>query len=308
MKNTLFIAITALFFSSTSWVQTMIKNNQEVFGKWTKKGSPYIIDGTATVPEGKTLMIKKGVVVKFRTGTSPYIKRKNFDKGWLDVKGNLIAKGSKKAKILFTRDGDKGTWGSIAIRSSSGKNTMAYCIVEHGHYISDCFQYPNGKAASALGSIGVFKCHLNLTNSIIRHNEGWGGIYTKEATVDVSYSIFHNCNWGIINYSSTYKGNHNTVCLNKKGYFSESSTLNIKNAIIQENEKAFHTTKTNTINVSYSSLDDEKCQKLYVNKGNNNIGKENPFINIKDNSFKITKESQCYKKASDKKNMGAIIK
>jgi hypothetical protein len=35
-----------------------------------KKGSPYIINGEAIVPSGKTLEIKPGVVVRFKTGES----------------------------------------------------------------------------------------------------------------------------------------------------------------------------------------------------------------------------------------------
>ena len=67
MKHILLI-IAGLVICLSMDAQTIIKDKEYVSGKWKKSKSPYIIEGEAKIAEGKTLKIKPGVVVKFRTG------------------------------------------------------------------------------------------------------------------------------------------------------------------------------------------------------------------------------------------------
>lgn len=66
----------------------------EQSGLWTLAASPYIVAGDIVVPEGKTLTIERGVVVKFAANTS------------LRVQGVLRAIGTRGNRIAFTSIND----------------------------------------------------------------------------------------------------------------------------------------------------------------------------------------------------------
>lgn len=69
--------------------QTRISTG-DVGGTWTKKGSPYLIDGDINIPAGNELIIEPGVVIKFK-GTF-----------MLNVQGTLLANGTESDSIFFT--------------------------------------------------------------------------------------------------------------------------------------------------------------------------------------------------------------
>jgi hypothetical protein len=56
-KKLIFLGVFLVYFFITN-AQTVIKDKQDVFGTWKKKGSPYIIEGEAIIPSGKVLNIK----------------------------------------------------------------------------------------------------------------------------------------------------------------------------------------------------------------------------------------------------------
>ena len=152
------VLIFAITISSIVSAQTIINDNQKVYGTWTKSGSPYIIKGEAIVPVGKTLNIDAGVTVKFYTGEEE-------DCGMLRINGQLDANGSKNNMIIFTRDGYSGNWGIILFENSNN-STMKYSKIEYGNSISNitttCIESKNAVAVLTINhSYQLYQTYTN---------------------------------------------------------------------------------------------------------------------------------------------------
>lgn len=92
--------------SATAVAQTIIDTDTT----WTAAGSPYRLDGDATVLEGVTLTIEAGVTVELTSFTSIW------------VAGELVARGTEAFPILFTGDAsgtEVARWGSVVFFDSS---------------------------------------------------------------------------------------------------------------------------------------------------------------------------------------------
>ena len=80
-----------------------------------------LLDGTVSVAPGAVVTIAPGTWVLMKPGVA------------LEVRGNLIAKGTASAPIRFTHHGDDTTWERIMF-IDAGDSVLAHCIVEY----SDC--------------------------------------------------------------------------------------------------------------------------------------------------------------------------
>lgn len=171
-KGLLFLLLSAAF--SFSHAQTIIENNTEVSGIWTKASSPYIVNGEAIIPAESTLIIEPGVEVRLKTGTN------GVGVGILHIKGVLIALGTKTDSITFTRDGDNGFWGILLLNNSSPDTSqISYSSIS---YASDY-----GIGSSYRGAITVNSGNMNISNSRIS-NSNFHGISLRN-----TYSkIFNN--------------------------------------------------------------------------------------------------------------------
>lgn len=276
MKRIILLALTIMLgFVVKS--QTTIKDRDEVFGKWTVKGSPYIIEGEAIVPEGKTLEIKPGVVIQFKEGTNfdYWIDEEynaGFNVGFLRVKGTIIAKGSKSKMIKFTGISGFGNWGNVVMVNSTG-NVFKYCHFQRSHFVRSVTYNDN-----ATGAITFIKSDGIVENCIVEMS--WSGINFKQG----SSPTIKNC----VIYNNQYGLEANS-----------KSKPNVVNTIIWKNKNAFYTNPGATINISYSLLQNDDEEKIKDN-GNNIIGKDPKF----GTNFKISKDSPCYKTGEGKKNMG----
>jgi parallel beta-helix repeat protein len=263
--------------------QTVISNKSEVFGKWNKKGSPYIISGEAIIPTDKTLNIEPGVIVKFKTGKeSDYWDNKSFDKGFLRVNGTLIAKGNKKNPIIFTRVGDDGIWGNIFIDSKSEKNLLSYCVFEHSHYIRSINETDNSTAA-----LSFYKSAGTVENCLFANN-GWTAINCKEG--------------------ATPKINNCTIVQNQYGIECNSaSNPVIKNCIVGNNKSSnFYINGGSTPVISYSLIQDNKLAEGILDGGNNILNTKPVFKAPLTGNFQLDNNSLGKKKGEKKKDMGVI--
>jgi hypothetical protein len=103
MKKFYFLLTVFSFFLTQGMIaQTIIEDGTEICGTWTKAGSPYIVNGMATIKNGDSLIIEPGVEIKLKTGTDYNYKDEVIDVGALHVKGKLKALGTPSEEILFT--------------------------------------------------------------------------------------------------------------------------------------------------------------------------------------------------------------
>ena len=72
MKTILFSLI-AVFFSIAIYSQTPVPPGP-ISGTWTLAGSPYLLTGNNTVPDGMTLTIEPGVVVEWQDSKTMFIQ------------------------------------------------------------------------------------------------------------------------------------------------------------------------------------------------------------------------------------------
>jgi hypothetical protein len=97
----------------------------EVFGKFTKEKSPYLLVRNVIVPPNKTLEIEPGVKILI-----------GGDHVSIVVFGQIMASGTKEAPIIFKSAKKKlklRDWDRIYIRGHS-RSFFTYCIIAHSSY------------------------------------------------------------------------------------------------------------------------------------------------------------------------------
>ncbi|MES2455602.1 MAG: MBG domain-containing protein [Bacteroidota bacterium] len=145
----LFFAVFLLAVSAKS--QTTVSGPQS--GTWSKQGSPYLISGSVTVEEGKTLTIQAGVIVR----------SENFSDKLL-VNGTLMAKGTEASPIRFAGFPIAGFplsshGGSLVFSSTASNSVLEYVSIDQ---MGDN-QYANGAVSVSTSSLTV--SHCTITNS-----------------------------------------------------------------------------------------------------------------------------------------------
>lgn len=261
--------------------QTILENKQEVSGKWSKKGSPYIIKGEVIIPEGKTLKISAGTVIKFKTGTNREYQESEFDLGFLRVKGTLIAKGKVNDMILFTGEGPDDYWGNIFFENSSG-NILEYCKLEKGYYIRGIVADDNGT-----GVLSFYKSSGMVKNCLIAKN-GWTAINCK-----------HGSGPEIINCTIT-NNEYGLEC-------NTGSNPVVVNTIIWDNNTASYLNGESMPKICFSLFQDNNLEG-FEDLGNNVLGKTPGFRNPAGNDYSITDYSPCRKSGKGGTDMGVIFK
>ena len=214
MKKIILLFSLLIGLVTTFYAQTTIPDGTNVNGTWTLAGSPYIIEGEATVQAGESLTILQGVTVKFAIGTGfDYSQPDYFNAGILIVEGSLIAVGGVESPITFTRNGDDGNWGNVFFNSSEG-NYLSFCNFEYGYRISNMeglmFAYgvvsllsseaniSNCNFSQTQGAgIACYTSNVNFYGNILHHNSS--GIYSREGDMSnfANNIIYNNINSGI---------------------------------------------------------------------------------------------------------------
>lgn len=141
-------------------------------------GVHYIVTRFLAVPEGSTLTIKPGAVIKFRDGTG------------ISVSGNVNINGEVGNMIRFCpADGSTGTINKIEF----GNNTVSYCIfeglqfTEYSHYCS----YDHCVFTQNKGSLqSMIKSVWNNCNIYSHHVDFGGEIFVSHTMGVFSYSNF----------------------------------------------------------------------------------------------------------------------
>lgn len=282
--------------------QTVISDKQEIFGVWSKQNSPYIIEGEAIVPIGKTLQIEAGTIVKFKTDESTersFVKlsehSSNF--GYLRIKGKMIANGLNSDKIIFTRLGDNKYWG-IILFDKSDSSMMSHCKIEYANDLNPCIDSSEYNQAS--GAISFQRTESPILIEYCEITNCYQGINCiNSKNVMLEYCIIHNnSSLGVYNgYNSELSVNHCTLYNNQfSAYISKTE---IKNSIIwTANDKS---------GFYYNpGIFCENCIiKGYYDLSNSCFDENPRFVNVKKSDFSLKKSSPCRKKGVDK-NKGFI--
>jgi len=158
-----------------------------VSGVWTLDKSPYIIMGYIYVPDGLTLEIKPGVVVKFNT-------KEDFD-----IEGRLLAEGQNDLPILFTAYDESVRWGGMdwdETPASNDTSFLKHCILEYAYAYGSDSGYNSGAALAVndFEKLEISHCtfRYNLADKPGPVNPAAGAMVIYESSIHVHHCIFHD--------------------------------------------------------------------------------------------------------------------
>ncbi|HZG01780.1 MAG TPA: right-handed parallel beta-helix repeat-containing protein [Chitinophagales bacterium] len=245
--------------------QTVISDNDTIFGTWTLAGSPYLLGGRAVIPANQELTIEAGVVVKFRSLESvvTYYYEDSVRANML-VLGKLTAIGTQGSPILFTRMGT-GNWGGVIFHETSDTTSrIEGCVFEYGRGT----QVVPGVSPWLMlhGAVNVYGARIHVRNNIVRfnYNNGIGiyncggntqdgvdvvevtgntvygnrynGIYAKDSEVFIAFNeCFENSNITCYNGVISVEGCNTIICNNlvynnlSHGIYAQQDTVGIYN-------------------------------------------------------------------------------
>ncbi|MCK4694554.1 MAG: hypothetical protein KAT74_02265, partial [Candidatus Cloacimonetes bacterium] len=185
MKNPI-IVLLLLLLNSYILADTNIPAGN-VSGIWTQSGSPYLIEGEITIPNGETLSIDPGCLIEFQGHYK------------LNVQGRLFAVGTEAEKIHFIINdttgfsnpySDDGSWHGIRFEETPAENDSSYiinCILEYGKARGS-----SNNEDSHGGAIHIRNfSKVRISHSIIRNNRAYygGGIYCREASPIITDNV-----------------------------------------------------------------------------------------------------------------------
>ncbi len=168
----------------------------DISGNWLINGSPYLIDGEITIPDGETLTIDPGVIVEFQGHYK------------FNVQGQILAIGTEQDSIRFTVADTTGYynysqigWHGIRFDNTPATNDSSkfnYCHFEYAKAVGP-------ELEDWLGGVFYFKyfSKVQISYSTLYYNyaaEGAAGIYCSYYS---SPLIEHN------NISHNYAGDEN---------------------------------------------------------------------------------------------------
>ncbi len=198
-------------------------------GTLTLDDSPYIVTGDISVPDGQTLEIEPGVVIRFN------------GKFQFDVYGTLRAIGTEERPIVFTSNKaapHPGDWRTINLINS--ENTVIQnCLIE----------YASGSETGEMyyGAISCDNSNPEIYNNVIRNNERWGIVCHDNSNPIISGNIITDNGWaGIkIHNNSSPKVENNIIRGNADGgeggagiIFNSGGMPSIVNNLIYDNSGA----------------------------------------------------------------------
>ncbi|MBU0460197.1 MAG: right-handed parallel beta-helix repeat-containing protein [Nanoarchaeota archaeon] len=161
------------------------------------------VNGYVEVPEGITLTIQPGTIVKFKYSRD----YKNLDKGGLGANGGTIkAIGTPQKQIWFTSnapDPINGDWNGISIEDSSNSE-FKYVIVEYGEMGIEQFDSAASIRNSIIRWTNAEGLYAEKSEPIFENNLLYGNGYHEIAleqyntNVQIKNNIFHDgAGWAI---------------------------------------------------------------------------------------------------------------
>lgn len=226
-RNSKWFVLASIFvFPAVVWGAefTQVRDNITRNTEWTKKKSPYVIQGDITISRGAILTIDPGVEVRFgalagdKAGSGPN----------LVVRGGLRAVGSLVAPIYFYPAQKGNIWGSIYFDGSDPANSvLESCDIKGGRVlcsnasptITSCniLEAQTGVEVGVNSNPRIIHNRINSNSKgvalvsdsaspVIRDNEIRGnnyGFYLQDfgAPVITKNRIYGNLKYNVVNYS-----------------------------------------------------------------------------------------------------------
>lgn len=248
--KTTFFTIVCAFLNSLLFSQTAVPAGN-VSGIWTSAGSPYHINGHILVPNGQTLTIEPGVIVKFMGVYK------------LFCNGQIIANGTEDQVITFTAANTNNGWLGIRYEdtpNTNGTSSFKHCKIEYGkatitgnntggafNFInfSKCIiedtEISNNSASMGGGAIKAYASSPTIKNcSFIDNKGGQGGdcveLWYCSSLIEgntflnsAGLYIYHSQNLNIIN-------NHISGSTKEGAVTAFNSNINILNNVFEDNK------------------------------------------------------------------------
>lgn len=187
------IVLATMSGADTTWV-----SGGDVYGQWTRDGSPYMIQGSVTVAAGDSLLIGPGVTIFFSGHFGLLV----------EPSGLIRGEGSVGDSVRFSTDTllNPERWVGLTIREPSGRVSFSYCIFEYAGDeagsgsalciqngnadIHDCSirynRFPIGEGGGLSvhsGSLNMSRCHFSGN---VARNGGAAAIFFCSAQIESS--------------------------------------------------------------------------------------------------------------------------
>ncbi|KPJ55155.1 hypothetical protein AMJ47_01405 [Parcubacteria bacterium DG_72] len=183
-----------------------------------------LVTDIVIVPQGVTLTIEPGTVVKFKHCRD--YKGSCSRPGLMIQGGVLKAVGTPEQQIWFTSDAENpinGDWEAISIDNSKNENVIKYAIVEYA-LLGIRFWTSSGTVSHSIVRWINSECiYMERSNPIIEYNTiyncGYNGIAMEQFNYDV-----------LIRYNKVTDNHYNT------GIHGEATQATIENNIIRNNK------------------------------------------------------------------------
>lgn len=219
-----------------------------------KENSPYYVNNTLTLPEGKNLTIEPGVVIKIKGGSAEF----------LNILGELNALGSESENIVFTsfyddeyggdlnRDGgssvpNPGDWAKIIFERTSS-STISYTKFRYGGmYYGFCCN----------GMVKIENATSTIVNSIFENSFSYG-LELVNSNSYIADNVFRNNN-NIRNFSGP------------SGLNIGSGSPKILNNIFQDNFIGINVSGGGAAEIENNIFNNNTNKAIYV-IGNDGIG------------------------------------
>ncbi len=227
------------FCSTLLFAQTIIPGG-DVYGTWLQSGSPYLIEGEITIPDGETLTIDPGSLIEFQGHYK------------FNVQGRLLAEGTEQDSIKFTiadttgfsnHDIPDGGWHGIRFDNTPATNdssTIVYCHLEYGKAIGADWRERSGGAVYVddFSKILISNCKLinNYANSSGGAIHDGGGVLIDNSIISNNISDYYGGGIGAISCLTISNSLiENNTSSNGSGISVNGSSCQMTNLIIQSN-------------------------------------------------------------------------
>jgi len=201
---------------------------------WHNPEAVYVLNADVTVPDGLSLILDAGQIIKPKSGVDLFID------------GELVASGTSSDPVIVTATADDslggdtnndggstsvgpGLWNRIRV-SASGSATLSYTQISYGGDVS----------FSAPASLEINGGSAIIRNSIVSESDSRGIYISGNGSVDINNSLlFNHRNSALETYNTaSLTAINNTINNNLNGVRVNGSQATLMNNIISFNSRA----------------------------------------------------------------------